>query len=77
MAEGLPDRLTSDTDSDCESGTDGPGPAKKSKLGAFRYKTKYSRDWERKWPFLAPVPHDPHRFRYLLQGTELWTPRCI
>ena len=55
MAERFPERVDDDSDE--------PTPAKRSRLGAFKYKTRYSKDWERKWPFLAPVPHDPHRFR--------------
>ena len=31
--------------------------------GAARYKTKFQRVWQDKWPFATPVQGDPHSFR--------------
>lgn len=27
-----------------------------------RYKCRYKTEWMEQWPFILPVPHDPHRF---------------
>ena len=35
-----------------------PSP-KRAKYTGYMYKTKYSKDWESKWP---SIPHKPHYF---------------
>lgn len=38
--------------------------AKKSKLtGTFHYKTSFSMEWEKMWPFVALVAGNPHSFQ--------------
>ena len=39
--------------------------AKKAKLkysGAYKYKTRFSKDWTKTWSFLTAVPGDQHSF---------------
>ena len=37
---------------------------KKAKItGTFKYKTKFSNEWKKTWPFVAAVPGNPHSFR--------------
>ena len=31
--------------------------------GAATYKTKYNKEWQKKWPFVTSVKGDPHSFR--------------
>ena len=70
MAERLPDH---DFDSDCDeiSGGESEPLSKKPKYVGLKYKTKYSKDWESKWPFISSVPHKPHHFRCNLCLKEL------
>lgn len=68
MAEGD----SAELDSDFECGDlESPLPKKAKFSGAFKYKTKYSKDWERKWPFLSPISHNPYRFRCNVCSKEL------
>lgn len=47
-------------------------PPKKTKFsGAFIYKTRYSKDWQKKWPFVTSVPGDQHSFRCTLCSKNL------
>ena len=54
------DRNT-DSDRDCDL----PEPAAKKKkfTGSSKYKTKFSEDWRKIWPFVSAVPGSPHGFR--------------
>ena len=41
-------------------------PVSRSKLkykGAFQYKTKFCKEWVRKWPFISSVTDDPRKVR--------------
>ena len=58
--------VLSDDDSDCDE----PMP-KKPKSAGFNYKTKYSKEWEAKFPFISSVPHKPHCFRCNICMKEL------
>ena len=40
-----------------------PFPKRVRFCGAFQYKTKFNKDWQRKWPFVLPVPGSPHSFK--------------
>ena len=43
----------------------GPSEAKKSKLkysGAYKYKTRFSKDWTKTWSFITAVPGDQQSF---------------
>ena len=47
-----------DRDSDLES------RSKRARfLGAYKYKSKFSKDWTNTWAFIVFVPHDPFSFR--------------
>ena len=38
--------------------------SKKTKYtGSFKYKTKFSKEWTKEWPFVSAVPHKPNMFR--------------
>lgn len=39
-----------------------PGPSKRSKLGSFRYKTRFNKAWLEKYPFISEVVGDVHSF---------------
>ncbi len=61
MASDYQEELGSDTD--CESVAE-PGPAKKTKLaGAFKYRTSFSEEWKKTWPFVSSIPGNPHGFK--------------
>lgn len=49
-----------DSDSDSRSQTPEPQP-KKQKLGAAKYRTKFSSSWAKEFPFITSVPGDPYR----------------
>ena len=34
-------------------------------LGAYKYKSKFSKDWTNTWAFIASVPHDLFSFSVL------------
>ena len=48
-----------------------PAPKRTKFSGAYTYKTKYSKDWQKKWPFIASVPGDPQSFRCTLCSKNL------
>lgn len=50
---------------ECDTDSDREGPAsKRTKFaGAYKYKTKYSKEWKKKWPFIDSVRGDPYSFR--------------
>ncbi len=50
------------SDSDCDSLAE-PVPKKTKFSGAFVYKTKFSEEWKKTWPFVSSVAGDPHSFR--------------
>ena len=31
--------------------------------GAFKYKTKFQKEWSKVWPFIAAIPGEPHNVR--------------
>ena len=39
-----------------------PGPSKKAKTGAGTYRTKFSMDWTRTWPFIQEVKNNAYKF---------------
>ena len=45
----------------CKPSSSGGGSTRKLS-GAARYKTKFQRDWQDKWPFATLVQGDPHSF---------------
>ena len=64
------DSESADTDSDV--GTTSPGSLKRRRLitgerskysGAFKYKTKFNKEWTKTWPFIAGIPEDPYSAR--------------
>lgn len=60
--------------SDSDVGETGPSVAKKSKLkysGAYKYKTRFSKDWTKTWSFITAVPGDRHSFRCTLCSKTL------
>ena len=62
MAESSKDLSDCATDSDCELAE--PAAKKKTKFtGSFLYKTKFSEEWKKTWPFVSAVPGNPHQFR--------------
>ena len=71
MAELFDGELYSDFESDIdtnEDDTDTEKPvAKKAKSstcmkGAATYKTKFKKEWTKKWPFIQDVPSDKYKF---------------
>ena len=52
-----------DSKSDSDSSLAKPVLKKSKFSGAFKYKTKFSEEWKRTWPFVSAVPGDPHHFR--------------
>lgn len=41
-----------------------PSRAKKARfMGAYKYKSKFSKDWTKTWSFVIPLPHSPFSFR--------------
>lgn len=52
-----------ETDRDAISDSEGlgAGPSKRPKL--MKYKTSFSQEWKKTWPFLTSVPGKPHFFR--------------
>lgn len=41
-----------------------PTQSKKAKFsGAYKYKTKFKKEWSKTWKFIGPVPGDPYSFR--------------
>ena len=51
-----------DSGSDSQSRSQTPEPQpEKQKLGAAKYRTKYSRSWAKECPFITSVPGDPYR----------------
>lgn len=60
MISGREEDLNEDTDS---SECDEP-PTKRTKFsGAFQYKTKFNKDWQKDWPFVSSVPGQSHSFK--------------
>ena len=57
--------------SDSETGGAAPKPKKAKYAGNFQYKTKFSKDWQKKWSFIVPSPGDPHSFRCTLCSKNL------
>lgn len=52
-----------DSDTDDES-LEPASKKKKTKFtGSFMYKTRFSGEWKKKWPFVSAVPGNPHSFR--------------
>ena len=60
VLEIVTDSEDSDSDSQSRSQTPEPQP-KKQKLGAAKYRTKYSSSWAKEFPFITSVPGDPYR----------------
>lgn len=55
--------LSTSTSTSDEEAT-GPPINKKAKFaGAFKYKTSFSPEWKKAWPFVSAVCDDPHMFR--------------
>ena len=50
-------------DRDIDSESVGPSAKKKKFSGSFLYKTKFSEEWKKTWPFVSAVPGSPHTFR--------------
>ena len=51
-------------DRDIDSESVGPSAKKKTKFsGSFLYKTKFSEEWKKTWPFVSAVPGSSHTFR--------------
>ena len=48
--------------SDSESSGNELLPKKRKLSGAFQYKTKFNKEWQKSWP-VSPVPGDPHSFK--------------
>ena len=47
---------------DLASGTE-PSPSKRTKfMGACKYRSSFSREWTKTWPFVSSVPGNPHMF---------------
>ena len=47
----------------------GPSMAKKAKLkysGAYKYKSRFCRNWTKTWSFITAVPGDQHSFQCTL-----------
>ena len=63
MAESSKDLSDCATDSDCESAEPAAKKKKTKFTGSFLYKTKFSEEWKKTWPFVSAVPGSPHKFR--------------
>ena len=56
--------LSSSLEAEADVLADNVASAKKTKYtGAFKYKTKFSPDWKKTWPFLSSLAGNPHQFR--------------
>jgi len=56
----------SECDNDSKSSNDdalSSGPSKQKAGGAAMYKTKFNKDWMKKWPFICEVPNNVFKFR--------------
>ena len=58
-----------DTKSECEYAE--PSTKKTKFTGSFLYKTKFSEEWKKTWPFVSAVPGSPHSFRCNLCAKNL------
>ena len=52
-----------DRDTDFESAEPSAKKKKTKFIGSFLYKTKFSEEWKKTWPFVSAVPGSPHTFR--------------
>ena len=52
-----------DRDTGCESAEPAAKKKKTKFTGSFLYKTKFSEEWKKTWPFVTAVPGSPHSFR--------------
>ena len=57
----------SDSCGTCDDQSSGPElesrPKRARFLGAYKYKSKFSKDWTKTWTFIVSMPHDPFSFR--------------
>lgn len=49
---------TDETDNEVQA----PAPKRVAKGLKAGYKTKFSNEWKKQWPFVSSVPNDPYRF---------------